>query len=106
VRAVNEGLRQIEFSALAQVDCERFQNLHESALRHPLLHPAVARLIGGIFARQRLPRSAGPQNPEDSVEDTPGRYAWSSLAITPPRDFGDERLYNGPLLVGELHSDV
>lgn len=101
--AIDEGLGQIDLAALAQIFGERFKDPPEHALRDPFLHAAMAGLIGRIVARQCLPRCAGPEDPEDPVENATCIDARTTLAVFADFGFGDERLDNTPLLVGELH---
>ena len=101
--AVDEGLGQVELAAVAQVGSERLEHTPEHALTNPLLHAAMAGLIRGKFARQRLPRRTGPEDPEDPVEHGTRGHAWAALAVLTWRRRGDQRPNNTPLLVRELH---
>lgn len=103
---VDEGLRQIELAAVAKVSGERLEYFHERPLRYPLLHSSMTRLIGRVLARQCFPRSAGPQNPKHSVQDAARRNTRAPFAVTPTLYYRDQRLDDGPLLVGEFHSNV
>jgi hypothetical protein len=106
VGSVDKGLGQIELTAIAQVSRERFEYLHERSLRHPLLQTAMAGLVGRVLPGQRLPRSAGPQDPKHAIQDTARRNARTPLAVMSTLDHGDQRLDDSPLLVGEFHPNV
>jgi hypothetical protein len=101
--AINEGLGQIDLAAITQVSSERFEDPPEHAVLYPLLHAAVARLVRRVLTRQRLPRRAGPQDPEHAVEHATGIDTWPTLAVFANGRLRDQRLNNAPLLVGELH---
>ncbi len=101
--AIDEGLGQINLAANTQVLRERFENSPEHAVRHPLLHSAVTRLVRRVLARKRLPRSSGPQDPKHSVENAASFDARTTFAVLANFGLGDQRLDNTPLLVGELH---
>jgi len=97
---VNEGLGQIDLAAIPKVLCQRPKNLPKGALLDPLLHAAMAGLIGRIFARQRLPSGASPEDPEDPVQDPASGDTRPSLAVTPAFDLRDQRLDDRPLFIG------
>lgn len=101
--AINEGLGQINLAALAQVFCERLENLPEHALRDPLLHSAMTGLVRRILTWQRFPRSSGPEDPEHAVENASRLDARTTLAVFANFGLRDQRLDNTPLLVSELH---
>lgn len=66
--AVDEGLGQVELSTITQVSGERLEHAPEHALANPLLHAAMAGLIGRELAGQRFPGCSGPEDPENPVE--------------------------------------
>lgn len=101
--AIDEGFRQIDLAAVPQVFSERLEHFPEHACLDPFLHPTVNRLIRRVFAGQRFPRRAGPEDPEHAVEHAARRHAWATLAVLSRFGMWDQRLDNAPLLVGELH---
>jgi len=101
--AIDEGLCQIDFAAVPQVFRERLEHFPEHARLDPFLHPTVNRLIRRVFARQRLPRRAGPKDPEHAVEHVTGGHTRATLAVLARLRMWDQRFDNAPLLVGELH---
>src|SRR5579862_10000411 len=103
MRAVHEGLGQIDLAALAQVLGERLEHPPEHTFGDPLLHATVDRLKWWILTRQRTPRCSGPENPEHPVEHVARLTTWSAFAVLATLWLGNQRLDNTPLLVGELH---
>lgn len=101
--AIDEGLRQINLAAIAQVLSERLEDLPEHAVLDPLLHSSMTGLVRRVLARQRFPRSSGPEDPEHAVENVARIDARSALAIFANVGLWDQRLDDTPLLVGELH---
>jgi hypothetical protein len=103
VCAIDEGLGQIDLASRTQIVRESLEHFPEHTLGYPLLHPAVNRLIWRVLARECDPRCTGPKDPEHSVENIAWRDTWAALAVLASLRFGDQRLDNTPLLVGELH---
>jgi hypothetical protein len=101
--AINEGLGQIHFAAVTQVLRERLEDPPEHAVRYPLLHPAMTRLVRRVLAGQRFPRCSGPEDPEHAVEHAAGVDTRPTLAVFSNVGLRDQRLDDTPLLVGELH---
>ena len=100
---VDEGLTQINFAAVAEVFSETLQQPIKAAAALPLLKAPVARLVGRIARREIVPRRAGPQHPEDAVQDRARVAEW------PPTTVGttarmEERFEHRPLSVGEVHA--
>jgi hypothetical protein len=106
VGSVDESLRQIELAAVAKIGRERLEHFQERSLSYPLLHTPMTRLIRRVLAWQRFPRSTRPQNPEHSVQDAARRDTGPPFAVAPTLDQRNQRLNNGPLLVGQFHSNV
>ena len=79
------------------------QQSGQGAVALPLLKAAMAGLIGRIAVGQIVPRSAGAQNPEDSVQHgsriAPGPTATigTSLGSEPGPDYF-------PLRLGQVHA--
>jgi hypothetical protein len=103
--SVDKRLGEIEFSTVAKILCERSKNFHEHAIAYPLLQSAMTRLIRRILARQRSPRSAGPQHPQDPVEHRARLNARSSFAVAATL-VRNQRREDIPLLIREFHIDV
>jgi hypothetical protein len=103
VGAIDEGLRQIDLTAVAQIFGESFYKLPEHARLDPLLHPAVNRLIRRVLARKRFPRCSGPKDPEHSVENVASFDARATFPVFANGWLRNQSLDNTPLLVGELH---
>jgi hypothetical protein len=106
VRPIDEGLSEVDAPTVSEVLGERAQDLAEDSFAHPLLEPAVARLVRRKAAWQRLPWRTRPQHPENSAEDWPGRDPWSPLTVSTALLHGDKRFNYRPLLVCEFHVDV
>ncbi len=103
MRAIDEGLGQIDFAAVAKVFGERFQDLVEHALLDPFLHAAMTGLARRELARQCLPRCTGPQDPEHAIEDAPSWNSRTAFTVLAALGFRDQSLDSTPLLVGERH---
>jgi hypothetical protein len=103
VGAIDEGLGQIDLAALTQVVCERGEDFPEHAVRHPLLHAAVTRLIRRELARQCFPWRPRPEDPQHPVENAARFDARTTFAVLADFRLRDQRLDNTPLLVSELH---
>ena len=103
MRAIDEGLGQIDFAAIAKVFGERLQNLVEHTLLDPFLHAAMAGLVRRVLARQCLPGRTGPQDPEHAVEDAASWNSRTALSVLAALGFRDQSLDSTPLLVGERH---
>jgi hypothetical protein len=63
---------------------------------------AVTGLVGRIIGGEQTPRASGAQNPEDAIQDATGI---APRATGLGGCFRDEGLYDGPLLVGEVHEN-
>jgi len=103
MRAVEEGLGEIDLAAIAQDFRERLENLHEHTRLDPLLHTSMTRLVRRYSLGSDFHGAPGPENPEDSFENTACCNARASLAVLSRRRDRDQRLDNRPLLIGELH---
>jgi hypothetical protein len=103
VGGVDEGFREIDFAAVAEIGGQPFEEPIESPTALPQLKAPVTRLIRRVARRQIGPRGAGPQDPQDAVEDGarvgPRATASIGTAARPKR-----RLEHGPLGVGEIHT--
>lgn len=103
VRGVDEGFRQVDFPAVAQVFGEAFEQPIESATPLPELKTTMARLVWRIAARQIAPRGPGAQHPEHAVEHRarigPRPAAAIGAAARTKRRFEDR-----PLGVGQVHA--
>jgi hypothetical protein len=106
VGPVDKRFGQIKFPAFTKVLRERTQHLHEDTIAHPFLHPPMARLIRRIFARQRSPRRAGPQHPQDAFEHGPRLDARSATTVATTTLLWHQRRDDLPLLIRQLHVDV
>jgi hypothetical protein len=106
VGPVDKRFRQIESAAFTKVLGERTEDLHEDAIAHPLLHPSMARLIRRIFTRQRSPRRARPQHPQNAFEHGPGLDARPAATVATTTPLWHQRRDDLPLLIRQLHVDV
>jgi hypothetical protein len=103
---IDEALGQVEFAAVAQVARQRVQDLAEHAAAHPLLEAAMTRRRRRIAIGHVLPRRAGPQHPQDAVEDLAIVTPRATTAIGSASRLGDQRFENGPLFVLEFHRSL
>jgi hypothetical protein len=81
---------------------ERAENAPQHTRAHPLLKPAVARLIGGMPVREIGPWGAGPEDPQDAVEHRTILPPWAPPAVCAARQLGQEGPNQNPLVVGEV----
>ena len=100
---VDEGLTQIDFSAVAEIFREPLQQSIEAAAVLPLLKTPVTGLVRRIATRQVVPRGAGTQHPEHAVEDGTRIRPRAPASIEAPlwTECGFE---HGPLGVSEVHA--
>jgi hypothetical protein len=103
--AVDKGLCEIEFAAIAQILGKRAQHPREHTVLRPGLEPSVTRSRRRIATWQVSPRGARPQDPQNAVHDVawiaPGPSALGAARLTLlPRKGILDRV---PLLVGEVH---
>jgi hypothetical protein len=77
----------------------------EHAVLNPALKPTVASLVGRIPWRKIGPRSARSQHPEHAVQHLAGAAVGAAALRRrlAPLVFGEVRLEDFPLLVGEVH---
>jgi hypothetical protein len=105
VAAVDECFGQVDLAALVQVSRNRSEDAIEYPFAFPFLETAMASGVRRIPRRKVCPRSAGPQDPENSVQNVtrvpprPATLLRRPLPLRPRNQFLDRR----PLLVGEVH---
>jgi hypothetical protein len=103
---VDETLAQIEFAAVAQVRRQRVQDLAEHTAAHPVLEAAMTRRRRRVPIGHVLPRRAGAQHPENTVEHFAVVAPRAAPTIGSPTRFRDQRCENGPLFVLEFHRSL
>jgi hypothetical protein len=100
---VDEGLTEIDFSAIAEIFSEPLEQAVEATRSLPLLKAAMAGLIRRIAPRQIVPRRAGAQHPQHAVEDG-ARIAPRTPTSIGPSARAKGRFEHGPLGVSEVHA--
>jgi hypothetical protein len=107
VGAVDESLGQVQLSSTTQVLSQRPKDLFQSAVPDPALEPTMAGLVGRVASWQIHPRRSSTEDPQNSVQDV------ARVAVRPTPHALLDRLflrenrgYEGPLLLGEVHIQV
>ena len=89
-------------TSLAEVLHQRTYDLPQDALARPFLEIAMARLIGRVAARERVPLRTGAKDPQDSIEYLPPVLSRSAATIPAPPIAGQQRLDELPLAIRPL----
>ena len=97
-------MRRGGFPALVEVVEQRGSELRHRPALEPALEPPVASRLRWVSVRQVVPRSTGPQDPEDPVQHVARIAPRAASLVLADACLREERREHFPLLVGEVHS--
>ena len=93
---------EVESAADMQVFRQRFQYAAHHTRANPLLEATMTGLVGRIAFGQVGPRSTRAQDIQDTVQHISARTPRSAATILTPYRFGNQRIEDRPLGVGEV----
>lgn len=106
MRAVDEGLTEIELASFYQVVREPLQDMLQGSALDPTLEATEARGVWRVPVRHVGPRGSRAQDPQHSVEHVSRIPPWTTAAILANRQCRKKRFNDGPLLIGQVHLNL